>query len=226
MSESNWPLVLQQAEKARGLVADKKTRIEGLRLFDELAGEHPDDGMVYFKRAEAREALHETGKASADYKKAQRLFSKELWKNLARGRAEHLDEQLNSRTLRQRAHDALGARALELSSVEESAWRAGTFIKASPFISLELSRTALVRAIIALERNDGSKSRGPKPWAQRIDTLNRSLPVKRNLSPDSIRSAKWLLSKRDRAVYKSEPVSEAETEQAFNGVLDFVRHVV
>jgi tetratricopeptide (TPR) repeat protein len=226
VNESSWALVLQEAEKARGLVADKKTRNEGLRLFDQLASEHPDDGMVYFKRAEAREALRETESASADYKKAQGLFSKELWQNLTRGRAEHLDEQINSRKLRQKVHHALGPRALELSSVEESAWRAGTFIKSSPFISLELSRTALVRVIIALEGDDRSKSSGPTPWAQRIDRLNNGLPAKKRLSVDSIKSAKWILFKRDCAVYRSESVSEAEAEQAFDRVLDFARQAV
>jgi hypothetical protein len=41
--------------KAREVVADKKSRGEGFRLFDQLVGEYPDDRMVYFKRAEARE---------------------------------------------------------------------------------------------------------------------------------------------------------------------------
>jgi hypothetical protein len=55
MKESTWPLALEQAEKAREVVAGKKSRGESFRLFDQLVSEYPDDGMVYFQRAEARE---------------------------------------------------------------------------------------------------------------------------------------------------------------------------
>ena len=117
--------------------------------------------MVYFKRAEARAAIGESDRASADYKRARALFPKELWSNLAQARADHLDEQLNSTLVRKLVHKALGKRWQELNSVEESAWRAGTFVRTSPFISLELSRTALVRAVIALEQKE-TRLRGPK----------------------------------------------------------------
>ena len=69
VNESTWPLVLQEAEKAKELVSDKRTREEGKRLFDTLAEQYPSDGMVYFKRAEASEALLDLEKACVDYRK-------------------------------------------------------------------------------------------------------------------------------------------------------------
>ncbi len=219
---ATWPLVLQEAEKARGLVSDKRTREDGMRLFDQLTKEYPRDGMVYFKRAEASEALGEEEKASNDYKKAEEFFKKDLWRELARSRAEHLDENLRSRQLRQRVHVALGPRAVELAPVEDSAWLAGTFTKQSAFASLELSRTALVRAVIALEdRRRVSGIRGPRPaWAQRLDRFNHYVTLR------TVEETKWVLSKRDHAVYNSEAVSEKEAERAFNAVLDFLREAV
>jgi tetratricopeptide (TPR) repeat protein len=226
VSESSWPLVLEQAEKARGLVADKTSRNEGLRLFDQLASEHSDDGMVYFKRAEAREALDEIQKASSDYKEAQRLFSKKLWQDLARARAEHLDERTTSRKVGERVSRALGRRALEFWSVEQSARGAGTFIKSSPFVSIELARTALVRTVLALEQGSRSKSQARTSWAQRIDGLNIGLPVNKRPSAEAIRGAKQILLTRDRAVYKSERVSEDEARQAFDALIDFISQAV
>jgi tetratricopeptide (TPR) repeat protein len=214
---ATWPLVLQEAEKARGLVSDKRTREDGMRLFDQLTKEYPRDGMVYFKRAEASEALGEEEKASNDYKKAEEFFKKDLWRELARSRAEHLDENLRSRQLRQRVHVALGPRAVEFAAVEDSAWLAGTFTKKSAFASLELSRTALVRAIIALEDPRG----GPRSaWAQRLDRFNQYVTLR------TAQETKWVLVKRNDAVYSSHAVSREEAERAFNAVLDFLSEAV
>lgn len=222
MNESNWPLVLQQAEKARELVADKKSRREGLQLFDQLVTEYPNDGMVYFKRAEAHEALDEIELASSDYKRAQSMFSKKLWQGLARSRVDLLDKLITSRTVRQRVSHALGARALELFPVEQSAQGAGEFIKPSPFVSIELARTALVRTVLALEHGSSEN----KSWRQRIDGLSGRLPPNRRPSANTIERAKTILSKRDNAVYNSERVTEDEARHAFDALIDFITHVV
>jgi tetratricopeptide (TPR) repeat protein len=196
MSESNWPVALQKAEQARKLLSDKRTLGEGMRLFDELAREYPRDGMVYFKRAEAWEALQDLEKASLSYKRAQECFPKQLWKELARTRADRLDSEIQSLKLKQRVRQALGRAGKELSPIEESAWLAGMFAGKSPFVSIELSRTALVRAIKELEDKHrvNRVDRADASWSQRLDTLNRFL------SNPLLQQAKRVLSKRRRAV--------------------------
>jgi tetratricopeptide (TPR) repeat protein len=222
IDESSWAFVLQEAERARTLVADVATRSEGMRLFDQLAREYPRDGMVYFKRGEALEAQNEREKASTDFRKAEEHFKKELWRNLARMRYEHLDEQVRSTRIGERVRVALGARALELTFVEQSAWLAGTSTERGPFVSLELSRTALVRAIIALEDGSEAKSsRGSRPpWRERLSRFSQ------RVSSESLEKARRLLLKRDNAVYRGEHVSQADAEEAFETVLSFVREAV
>jgi len=57
---------------------------QGLTLFDGLLRQYPSDGMVYFKRAEAHEALGVLHLAAEDYRRALALFPKEQWKAKAR----------------------------------------------------------------------------------------------------------------------------------------------
>jgi hypothetical protein len=185
--------------------------------------------MVYFKRAEAREALDDIERASADYKKAQRLFSKKLWQDLARARSEHLDERISRRKVGERVSRALGRRAVEFWSVEQSARGAGEFINSSnpsAFVSIELARTALVRTVLALEQGRRSKSDTRPSWAERIDALSNEVPVDKRPSAKAIRGAKEILRKRDRAVYQSERVSEDEARQAFDALILFISQAV
>jgi hypothetical protein len=91
------------------------------------------------------------------------------------------------------------------------------FAGKSPFVSIELSRTALVRAIKELEDKHrvNRVDRADASWSQRLDTLNRFL------SNPLLQQAKRVLSKRRRAVYDNE--SEAQAIEAFETVLRFLR---
>jgi tetratricopeptide (TPR) repeat protein len=59
-------------------------RVAGENEFQRLLKTHPNDGMIYFKRGEAYEALGKRGLAAADYRKAEGLLPLEEWKARAR----------------------------------------------------------------------------------------------------------------------------------------------
>jgi len=86
---SKWRELMADAEAAkRSMLRD---RTAGEREFDRLLAAHPKDGMVYFKRGEAFEALGEPGRAAADYRQAEGLFPVADWKSRARESASRLE---------------------------------------------------------------------------------------------------------------------------------------
>lgn len=78
----SWREVMERAEKAKDIMlAD---RISGETEFQKLLKEYPNDGMVFFKRAEAYEELGERYLAIEDYRRAERLFPIPSWKERAK----------------------------------------------------------------------------------------------------------------------------------------------
>jgi len=79
---ADWRQVMNLAEDAKKqmLLHQKK----GEKKFDKLLKQFGADGMIFFKRAEAYEAMNENMKANADYRKAMALFPMEKWKSIAR----------------------------------------------------------------------------------------------------------------------------------------------
>jgi tetratricopeptide (TPR) repeat protein len=59
-------------------------RSKGESAFRRLLEAHPDDGMIYYERAEAYEYLNELDAAEADYKTAEKYFPVMHWKTVAR----------------------------------------------------------------------------------------------------------------------------------------------
>jgi tetratricopeptide (TPR) repeat protein len=59
-------------------------RAAGEKAFESLLKQYPRDGMIYFKRGEAYEALREKALAAADYQRAMALFPMPVWKESAR----------------------------------------------------------------------------------------------------------------------------------------------
>jgi len=59
-------------------------RAAGEREFEGLLEQHPRDGMVYFKRGEAYEAIGEMDLAAADFQHAVAMFPKPEWKGRAK----------------------------------------------------------------------------------------------------------------------------------------------
>jgi hypothetical protein len=227
-SKSIFAAVLKKAEEARILLSGRSTRTSGMRRFDSLVREHPRDGMIYFKRAEAHEALNDLRAAAADYREAEGLFPRPLWRDLARSRAERLERDSQAAELRMTVSSALGGRATrELSHIADSAWHAGRFANEIPFVSIELSRTALVRAIKVLEdarashKNRGRSHAGPSlpvpPWAQRLDAVSEAV------SEDVVRRAKSIFAQRNEAVYDGAHVISGQAQAAFETLIEFLR---
>lgn len=214
-SKSTFAGVMKRAEEARILLSGKSTRENGMHEFDRLVGEHPKDGMIFFKRAEAREALDDLRAAAADYREAQRYFPKPLWRDLARSRAERLEDDCQAVELKMTVSLSLGPRASgALNHITDSVWHAGRLAKQMPFVSLELSRTGLVRAIKVL---DGLNRKDHTSWPQRLDAVSEDLPK------DLVRRAKRVFKQRDDAVYDVAQVAAGHAQAAFETVVEFLR---
>ena len=80
---SNFRLIMEEANSAKVVMVSNI--IEGEKLFDKLLSQHPNDGMIYFKRGEAYEALGNNDMAAKDYQIAIALFPMPEWKS--RGKA-------------------------------------------------------------------------------------------------------------------------------------------
>jgi len=77
-----WRELMQAADKAKvRMIGD---RANGEKEFGGLLATHPDDGMLYFKRGEAYEALGENKLAAGDFRRAMALFPKADWKARAK----------------------------------------------------------------------------------------------------------------------------------------------
>ncbi len=68
---NDWASVMRAADQAK--TALRGDRARGEKLFAELLQAHPNDGMVYMKRAEAYEQAGDAVAATADYSRAERL---------------------------------------------------------------------------------------------------------------------------------------------------------
>lgn len=67
-----WPSAMRGAEAAKAMFRRDPARAQ--ELFDDLLRAYPDDGMVYLKRAEAREHAGDPAAAAADYARAESLL--------------------------------------------------------------------------------------------------------------------------------------------------------
>jgi tetratricopeptide (TPR) repeat protein len=78
---SIWREVMQTADSAKATMAFE--RVAGEQIFQRLLAQHPRDGMIYFKRGEAYEALGEYEHAVQDFQRAETLFPHPEWKQRA-----------------------------------------------------------------------------------------------------------------------------------------------
>jgi tetratricopeptide (TPR) repeat protein len=79
---SNKLKIMAQAEEAK-LVLGGYDADDGDRRFSELLRDHPDDGMIFFKRGEAYETIGQPEKAIKDFQVAESIFPMREWKHLA-----------------------------------------------------------------------------------------------------------------------------------------------
>ena len=85
--------IMNQAELARRKMVVSKA--EGLNLFDALIQERGEDGMIYFKRAEAFEALGNFKKSLADFRIAKALFPMPKWKQIAQDGIDRTEKEIS-----------------------------------------------------------------------------------------------------------------------------------
>ena len=79
---STWRSIMQAADIAK--IEMMGDRAAGERRFELLLKQNPRDGMIYFKRGEAYEAIRENSLAAADFQRAMAMFPKPEWKARAR----------------------------------------------------------------------------------------------------------------------------------------------
>lgn len=79
---NDWRRIMGEAEVAKAtLISDRPA---GEKEFESLLKRHPVDGMVYFKRGEAYEALKQNRLAASDFQRAFELFPMPDWKARAK----------------------------------------------------------------------------------------------------------------------------------------------
>lgn len=69
---ADWSSVMRAAEMAKAALRADRTR--GEELFAKLMAAHPNDGMVYLKRAEAYERFGDRAAAAPDFARAEELL--------------------------------------------------------------------------------------------------------------------------------------------------------
>jgi tetratricopeptide (TPR) repeat protein len=78
----DWREVMDEAEQAKKqMLVDRE---KGEAMFSVLIQRVNSDGMVYFKRAEAYEALGELALALEDFRRAYAFFPMLRWKRIAK----------------------------------------------------------------------------------------------------------------------------------------------
>jgi len=79
---STWRDIMEGAEAAK--ISMLSDRSAGGKKFELLLQQHQGDGMVFFKRGEAYEAIGEDARAADDFRHAMALFPMPYWKRLAK----------------------------------------------------------------------------------------------------------------------------------------------
>jgi len=93
----NWEQIWKLAKDAGQMLI--KDRGRGEKEFGRLLVLFPGDGMVFFERAKAFEAIGELVLAKADYEAAERLFPLERWKQKDRDAVKRIVELLAGGTI-------------------------------------------------------------------------------------------------------------------------------
>jgi tetratricopeptide (TPR) repeat protein len=90
---STWRTIMEAADAAKiDMISD---RVAGEKKFEILLKQYPRDGMIYFKRGEAYEAVDENALALTDFQRAMALFPKPDWKARAKEAADRVKAGLS-----------------------------------------------------------------------------------------------------------------------------------
>ena len=88
---TGWRVIMDRADLAKRKMILNQT--EGEKIFEELLEQYEADGMIFFKRAEAYEALGEFDKALIDFRKSKALFPMEAWKQRAQDAIDRIEKK-------------------------------------------------------------------------------------------------------------------------------------
>lgn len=89
---ADWREIMEQADQAKCQMIVDQAR--GEQMFSDLILRVGNDGMIYFKRAEAYEALEKFDLAQADFRKALAYFPIDRWKKAAREGINRVDQEI------------------------------------------------------------------------------------------------------------------------------------
>lgn len=90
---SKWRDIMEAADAAKiDMISD---RVAGEKKFELLLEQNLRDGMIYFKRGEAFEAIGENALALVDFQRAMAMFPKPEWKARAKEAAERVKAGLS-----------------------------------------------------------------------------------------------------------------------------------
>lgn len=85
---------MEEADRAKRLML--VDREKGEAMFTDLVQRANSDGMVYFKRAEAYEALGQFDLALEDFRKAFAFFPMLRWKRIAKEGLYRVEQKINT----------------------------------------------------------------------------------------------------------------------------------
>ena len=88
---ADWKNIMDQADNAKRLTILHPE--QGSVLFEELFKQFGADGMIFYKQAEALEALEDYIGALTGYRKAKVLFTMEKWKVLAQAGIDRVEKE-------------------------------------------------------------------------------------------------------------------------------------
>lgn len=164
----NWREIMKQAENAkRMLIGD---RAKGEEAFEALLERYDGDGMVYFKRGEAWEAIGELRLALSDYRKAVVLFPMPKFKELAREACKRVEDQLAKQPVSPPLPDLSGTDP----SLAEVCRDALDSLNKEPRSVMVQCRVALEKVIEYLIKKNEVHSDRSTGLAEKISTLKDS----------------------------------------------------
>ncbi len=145
---SDWENIMRRAEQARRIMIVDRER--GEDEFAQLLSVDPTDGMIYFKRAEAYEALKVYDLAAKDYALAESLFPMASWKAQARVGLRRVRQEIPEGDVLQPYRTRLAQIADVVPYLAEPVQRAMDTLERDPSSAAVSLRQALERALDAL----------------------------------------------------------------------------
>lgn len=162
-------------------------RDAGNRQFRRLFELHPDDGMIFYERAEAFEHLGLLDEAEADYKHAERFLTSPHWKDVARLAVVRVDRRRTKAGVPSCGvlqwdlfHRAHGVREIP-HEIRKRALSAISRAASEPESAAGELRWCIEQIVNKIESNAGI-SKGRRDLDKRIEALRKSKRIPQSLA--------------------------------------------